>query len=149
MVGKSVVWHLYREIVVVLDNTDLGGSGAIEPMRFVSLGVLLLMTRMTPKLSLPHRVAAEIAGCQLDLCGRFDGEESSTALKYECRAVCIDGNFKPANQNWVRLNRFERWKDERARIFCGVYGGHGILRHNAATAVVIDVGDSRSLLIEF
>eukprot|EP01083_Nonionella_stella_P311130 1108215_1 len=68
-------------------------------------------------------------GTSDSLCGKF---ETATNMMYSCKAVCINGDFKPFNQDWISLDRFDQFKNEDAVIFCGVYDGHGILGHNAS-----------------
>ena len=70
-------------------------------------------------------------GTQDSLMGNFDGHPNN--MRYSCRALCINGEFKPFNQDWISLDRFDQFKgNDKPIIFCGVYDGHGILGHNSS-----------------
>ena len=57
-------------------------------------------------------------GMEDSLCGKF---EHNTNMQYSCKAFCINGEFKPFNQDWVSLDRFDQFKDQKPIIFCGMY----------------------------
>jgi len=61
--------------------------------------------------------------------GGFDGDQK---MRYSCRGVCINGEYKSFNQDWISLDRFDQFKGENAVICTGVYDGHGILGHVAS-----------------
>eukprot|EP01084_Bolivina_argentea_P011676 21823_1 len=70
-------------------------------------------------------------GCQDTLFGKF-GMTNECEMKYGCVGMCINGEFKTFNQDWISLNYYDSFKDLLPLIFCGVYDGHGILGHNAS-----------------